>query len=181
MGWEELLSFVLIGLFAGLPVWYIHLKSRQVVEPDDDGKYHLRMNRTYQVLGYASLAIMIVFLAIAIYSNDRAMFELTGLILILFGTIGAPILLYYVNHKVHFDDHELHITDWLGEDNMIKWSEIDQIQYNRFSGKLNIICGQQKFCLHQHLVGFKTLVGVMEEQTQFNAQDLKIPIKGDRS
>lgn len=135
------------------------------------------MNRFYQILGYISIGFASIFVIAALYYQEKEMYVMGLAMLLLFGGLGIPCLLYYRNHKLKFNDDKITVQNWRKKNQEISWAEIDEIKFNPFSGYLKLRGVNRKLTIHQHLVGLKEFIKKMEEKTKWKASELKLPIK----
>lgn len=176
----QYLEFFLYGL-GGMLIFliynYINATSNEEQQANEDGKYVLRMNRLYQIIGIISLVVAAVFTIGVIIYFDIEMLILGVMMLLLFGGLGSLCFLYYKNHIVSFDEEAIEITDWRGRENRLYWDEIHKISFNRFSGLVKLESVGKQAGLHYHLVGLVDFVTMMENKTQWRAKALKLPIE----
>lgn len=177
MDWEKVIFYGIIGIAVSLAMNFMNKGASQNIRENENGEIELRMNKLYQILGYLCIGITTIFVLAAIYYQDEEMYLIGGIMFLLFGGLGLPILMYYNNHKLRFNDDRILVHNWLGKSNEIKWSEIDSIKFNPFSGYLKINGLNKKLTIHQHLVGLKEFLKRMEEKTKWKVSELKLPIK----
>ena len=177
MDWEKILTYGLIGIVVTLFMNYLNRSANQGSIKNKFGKYELRMNRLYQIVGLISIFIAIVFLIAAIYYQDKEIYVIGFAMVLLFGGLGIPLLLFYINHKLVFDENKITSTGWTKKETTLRWDEITKISFSPFSGKIKVQGQNSQLNIHQHLVGLKEFVNLMESKTKWRASDLKLPIK----
>lgn len=177
MDWEKVITYGLIGLAVSLAMNYMNKGASQEIAKNPSGEIELRMNKLYQILGYLSIGFASIFVIAALYYQEKEMYIIGMSMLLLFGGLGIPCLMYYQNHKLKFDDEKIVAQNWRKKIEEITWREIDEIKFNPFSGYLKIRGLNKKMTIHQHLVGLKEFTNKMEEKTKWKAKELKFPIK----
>jgi len=96
---------------------------------------------------------------------------------LIFGGLSAPLLMYYYNHELEFDEESIVVKNWKGKVDKIKWSEIENVKFSPMWGYLKLKTKSKKLNLYQHLVGLVEFVKLMEIKTKFTAKELKLPFK----
>ena len=177
MDWEKIIFYGLVGIAVSFAMNYLNKGANQNVEKRKNGDIELGMNRLYQTLGLAGVGSAVVFIAVALFIHEKEVYIISTLMVLLFGGLGVPCLMYYKNHKVTFNDKTISVQNWKGKTNNITWTEINRIKFNPFSGYLKIYGLDKKLTIHQHLVGLKEFVKKMEEKTKWKANELKLPFK----
>lgn len=162
----------LIGLAVSFSLSYMNKGTNQSVGRNAEGFVELRMNKFYQILGYVVLGLGFIILLVIIYYQEKEM-TLIGALAILFVVgLGLPVLLYYRNHKVYFNEETVTVISWTGKKQVIRWEEIQKISFNAFSGYLKLFGLANKVKMHQHLVGLKEFIKMMEEKTNWTAKSI---------
>lgn len=177
MDWEKVITYGLIGLAVNLAMRYMSKGASQEIDKDMNGDIELRMNKLYQIVGFVSIGFALIFVIAALYYQEKEMYMIGTAMLLLFGGLGLPCLMYYQNHKLKFNDTRIIAQNWKKKTGEITWTEIDDIKFNPFSGYLKIFGLNKKLIVHQHLVGLKAFTKKMEEKTKWKASELKLPIK----
>ena len=120
--------------------------------------YLSRHSILYFVLGLIEIVISI-FLSIKFFTVQPLEFiswfaALLLILLFLFG--GIFLILMYRNHKLIFDNENIIIFDFFGNEWKSKWNEIISINTNKVSGFTKIVdCNNRKIRLHQLLTNYK--------------------------
>ena len=177
MDWEKILTYGLIGFAVALFMNYLNRSANRGSIKNKSGQYELRMNRLYQIVGLLSIFIAIVFLIAAIYYQEKEMYIIGFAMVLLFGGLGIPLLLYYINHRLIFDEDKITSTGWTKKEITLRWDEITEISFSPFWGKIKVQGQNSQLNIHQHLVGLKEFVKLMENKTMWKASNLKLPIK----
>ncbi len=177
MDLEKVITYLSVTLAVSLAMNYLNRGASQEIEQSKNGEIELRMNKLYQILGYVCIGFASIFVMAALYYQEKEMYVIGIVMLILFGGLGISCLMYYQNHKLTFDDEKITVQNWRKKIEEIKWGEINEIKFNPFSGYLNIRGLNKKMTIHQHLVGLKAFAKKMEEKTKWKTSELKLPIK----
>ena len=173
MDWEKVLTYVLSGLAVSLVLNYMNKGASQGIASGLNGQIALRMNKLYQILGYVSIGIALIFVVAALYYQEKGMYIIGILMLFLFGGLGILCLMYYQNHKVEFDDKKITVQNWRKKIEEITWDEINDIKFHPFSGYLRLRGLNKEMAIHQHLVGLKEFTNKMEEKTKWKTKELR--------
>lgn len=177
MDWEKIILYGVIGLVVSFMMSYMNKGASQKIEENENGEIELQMNKLYQIIAYISIAIAIVFIIAAVYYQDNEIYLVSGLMLLLFGGLGVLVLMYYRNHKLKFGEERLVVQNWKGQKTELKWTEINHVKFNPFSGYLKINSLTKSLTIHQHLIGLRSFIEKMEEKTKWKAAELNLPIK----
>ncbi len=172
-----LYSIIAIAIFATIA--FLTKGAGRTVAADNDGLYHLRMNKLYGIIGVVGLVfglLFLIFLPLTAEKIDSSI--LTGMIiaLLIFWGAGIPCLMIYRNHIVLFDDKLIKAKNVYGRTKEIEWKDIEEIKFKPFAGVLRLKTNKEKIKVHHHLVGLSKLVEYMESNTKWNRKELKIPI-----
>jgi|JI6StandDraft_1071083.scaffolds.fasta_scaffold61890_1 uncharacterized protein YacL len=141
--------------------------------------YLSRYSILYFVLGLIGIVISI-FLSIKILTVQPLEFiswfiALLLILLFLFG--GIFLILMYRNHKLIFDNENIIIFDFFGNECKTKWNEIVSLKTNSISGFVSIIdSNKNKIRLHQFLINYTLFINILEQKTRWTIKDLKLPI-----
>jgi hypothetical protein len=81
----------------------------------------------------------------------------------------------YRNYRLYFDNENIVVTDLFGKKNTMKWSEIEQVKSNAFTGYLTLSSATTQLKVHQNLKGMVAFKQVMEAQTKWTAKELRLP------
>ncbi len=176
MDWEQFIFYGLIGFAVSFTLNYMNEGASRKIEKNKNGETELRMNKLYQILGYTCIVMTSIFLVAALYYQDRELYLIGGIILLIFGGLGVSLLMYYRNHRLIFNDQRIIVYNWRGKPKQLNWNEIEQIKFNLISGYLKVTSNATKLIIHQHLVGLKVFLKKMEEKTKWKAEELNLPI-----
>lgn len=169
-----MVAVVVIGLA------FLTKATGKPVSPDQSGKLTLKMNRLYGVVGLIGLLFGLTFLIVPPlttdhYSTGEIYMAVIVLLLIFWGT-GIPGLLYYLNHKVCFDEDAIIVTDLFGKEQEVQWNNIESIKFKFSTGLLILKTDDKKIKVHQHLVGLSQFIAFVERKTKWTNRELKVPM-----
>lgn len=176
---EKIILYTIIVIAISVILVFLTKATRKAVAIDNDGHYVLRMNKLYGVIGFVCLVIgllFLIFLPLTAEPTDRGVWVVTTLMLLIFLGIGIPCLMYYRNHRVVFNNNSIIATNIYGQTKEIKWSDINDINFNALSGLLVLKTTQEKIKIHQHLVGLLKFIEHIENNTKWSQKELKLPI-----
>ncbi len=97
-------------------------------------------------------------------------------LIFLFGAgLGIPLLLMGTIFKIVLTPDYIKQINMVGTTKIIKWNEIETIDFNKVTQELKIKSITSKIKAHMHLIGFYDLLNEIDIKTKFNQADLKIP------
>lgn len=153
---EKILFYGLIIAVVGLALNWANSKANVKLNPDAEGKTHLKMNKLYFFGGIASLLMWALF---SIFLFSEANNDLINFLL-LFGIIslvtlgpGIPCLLWYLNHTVYYDKDKIHVQNVYGQERAIFIKDIKSTSLNLMTGFLAVKTDNETVKIHHHLVG----------------------------
>jgi hypothetical protein len=152
--------------------------SLQKRTPEGDGSILLRMHWLYAAIGGLGAALGLIFLVVMFFtsSQEKHSHSILMIMTIFFWLLSFPPLMLFKNHRLRFDMDKIESWNFWGNKSMVRWSEIEQVTFNHFSGYLKIRDKNGiRIKASHHLAGFKNLVAQMEMSTPFRAKDINIP------
>ena len=167
--------FYLILTFLFIPILYfLNKKSNTEIKSDENEQLTLRLNKFYLYLGYLSLAIGL-FSSVMIFTNENNLI-LSFSFLLIFGGPGMLLVFSYKNHRIIIYKDKIEVFNLLGNKKTIVWSELRKVDFSFFKGALILIdIKDEKINIHQHIVGFKTIIQKIKNQTTVNVEKIKLP------
>jgi len=174
---ENFIVYTIIGVAVTTALAFLNKAASKQTTKKEHGRYELRMNRLYQVVGGLVGVMGLSFLFLIVGEQDSTAL-ITILILSLgFAALGFVCLFWYVNHRLNFDEQTVSATNFYGKSNSVNWNEVVNITFNNFSGLITLTSNDGTTVkAHQHLVGLNNFVEVMEQQTKWTAKSLKLPL-----
>ena len=169
------MEYVIIGVVVSFALMVLNRSGSKQVEPLKDGSFELRVHPLYNIVSILGMLMGIIFIIGGIYFRDENLFIMAifGLIFFLIGIWG---FLFYKRYRLKFNENHVSATDFLGKTKSIQWEEITNIRFNKWLGYLYVLNENEKLTIHQHTVGLKQFLTMMEQKTEWNVQDLRIPI-----
>ena len=161
---EQIITIGLTAFVTTIAMNHLSKSSEQEVVVNEMGYTVLRMNKLYKVLAWVCIGVALSFILVAIYLHEEGMYIISFLMLLFFGGFGFVLLMYYENHKVEYDENFIKINNWKGEEEALRWDEIETVEYNKLTGHLKLHYKNKKRSIHEHLVGFKMLLNKLEEK-----------------
>ena len=164
---EQIITYALTAFVTTISIAYLNKYSEQEVVRNERGLTVLRMNKLYKILALALIGIALLFLFVATYLQEEAMYIVAFLMLLFFGGFGFVLLFYYKNHKVEFDDNFIKINNWKGEQEELRWDEIATVKSNTLVGNLKLNFKNKSITIDQYLIGINALTRKLEEKKLF--------------
>jgi hypothetical protein len=171
---NDFILYFIISIFTFLLIYFLNKKSKKEVEVSKNEIINLRLNKFYLYFGYCSIALGLVS-SILIFSNERNLI-LSIVFLLIFGGAGITLVYIYVNHRIIIYDTKIEVFNFLGKNKSINWSELKDVNFSLFKGVLVLMNKEnEKLSIHQHIVGFKTIIQKIKTQSEVNIDHLKLP------
>ena len=139
---------------------WLNKVAKTKLQPDKTGETTLRMNKLYIIMGVIAFIMwltFVIFLFTSISSDWKTFVSSFLIISIVTLGPGIPCSLWYLNHKVTFDNETIQVNNVYGKKNQILLKDIVSISMNHFSGMLKVNTQNDSVSIHQHLVGVSTL------------------------
>ncbi len=155
-------------------LYYLNKKSNVEIKNNENKQVTLRLNKFYLYFGYFSLIIGLIFsFMISINKND--LLFLIILLILFFGS-GSLLVLFYKKHKVEIYDDKIEVFNLRGNKKTIFWTELSKVHFSFFKGTLILVDNNgEKINIHQHIVGFKTIIQIIKNKTIVNIDNVKQP------
>jgi len=165
---EKALFYGIISLVVLSILSWLNKAAKIKIYPDKTGETTLIMNKLYLILGIIVLMMWTVFVIFTFISmtNDWVAFFTTFLIIsiVTLGP-GIPCILWYLNHKVTFDNDVIQVRNVYGKQQNILFKDIVSTNMNNFSGLLKVSTQNRSVSIHQHLIGVTTLTEKIKSYT----------------
>jgi amino acid transporter len=175
---EKIILYTIITIVVSTAFAFLTKATGKSVETDESGKFNLRMNKLYGILGLIGLVfglLFLIFVTLTAEPNDRGIWIGVILMFTIFWGTGIPCLMYYRNHKVTFSDNAIVATNVYGKMKEIKWNDISDIRFKALSGLLILTTQSEQIKVHRHLVGLSKFVEFIETKTKWTSEELKVP------
>ncbi|MCI5056209.1 MAG: folate/biopterin family MFS transporter [Flavobacteriales bacterium] len=175
---ESIIMYALIGLLIPLTMKLLNRSASKKIGRTNGGAVTLRMNRFYQIGGLLAFGIGAIFtFFILTDETETDPIPILVFIWVFCSLMALPLILWYTNHRVTFDQEQLTSWDWRGRKTSIAWKEISMVKFQAMAGYLILKGNDKTVKVHQHLVGLKCLTDMMEDKTNWKAEELGLPIK----
>lgn len=179
---HNVLFYILIFVFGMIISLHIRSDAHTILEQNHtEPFYELKVHRMYKIgLGLAMLiiALLMVLLIVGLVYGEQTVMVNSLKLIAFFGVLALPIWIYIFQHKLIFDEKILVSRGMNGEITRIEWSEIVEIVYHKrplFSNLLRLKEKHGKTIeVAENLVGFVSLLEMMERKTKWNRQELGI-------
>ena len=151
----------------------INKATAKRIVADWEGKYTLRMQKAYNILGWicgviACCPIVALFFEMPVNISEWVIF---GFLFVSFGFAAALCILYYRNHRVVFDKTYIEVTSPLGKVTTSTWNKIVKTTYSYNAGVLTLIDSEgQKLKVNHHLIGLNTFLSLLGSKTGFGTE-----------
>jgi ABC-type Mn2+/Zn2+ transport system permease subunit len=138
------------------------------VEPLPDGSFELRVSRIYFFTG-AVCACIFLFLTVWILLDQDTPSEdrIFGLFFLIFSLLGVYFIVLYRNYRLYFDNENIVVTNLLGKKITMKWSEIEKVRSNAFTGYLTLSSASTQLKVLQSLKGFVAFRDELQARGKF--------------
>jgi hypothetical protein len=173
---EEIIksAFTIVPVIIALSLLKKEMSKK--VEPLTDGSFELRVSRIYFFTGAVCASIFLFFTVWILVDTDTPSEDrIFGLFFLIFSLLGVYFIVLYRNYRLYFDNENIVVTDLFGKKNTMKWSEIEKVRSNPFTGYLTLSSATTQLKVHQNLKGMVAFKQVMEAQTKWTAKELRLP------
>lgn len=152
---EEIIksAFTIVSVIIGLSLLKKEMSKK--VEPLTDGSFELRVSRIYFFTGAVCACIFLFFTGWILLDPDTPSEDrIFGLFFLIFSLLGVYFIVLYRNYRLYFDNENIEVTNLLGKKNTMKWSEIEKVRSNAFTGYLTLSSASTQLKVLQSLKGF---------------------------
>ena len=167
----------IIAIFSLIVIAYLTKASKKKTSIDENGEFHLKMNKLYGLIGILGTLLglfFLIYIPLTVKVGDNEIWLLTFFMLLILLVPGIFLLMYYKNHRVIFGDNSIVVTDVFGKEKKIKWSDITDIKFNILSGMFVISTKSEKIKVHLHLIGISNFTEYIERKTGWKYKNFKI-------
>jgi hypothetical protein len=173
---EEIIksAFTIVPVIIALSLLKKEMSKK--VEPQPDGSFELRISRMYFFTGVVCASIFLLLTVWILLDQDTPSEDrIFGLFFLIFSLLGVYFIVLYRNYRLYFDNENIVVTNLFGKKNTMKWSEIEKVRSNPFTGYLTLSSATTQLKVHQNLKGMVAFKQVMEAQTKWTAKELRLP------
>jgi hypothetical protein len=162
-----MLEEIIRSVFTTIPVVIaLSLLKREMskkVEPQLDGSFELRVSRIYFFTGlFCSLLFLMAFFWMLLSPELPGEDRIFSLFALFFSLLGVYLIVLYRNYRLYFDHDMIVVTNLFGKKKSLKWSEIEQVKSNPFTGYLTLCSAQYRIKVLQNLKGFTAFTNALE-------------------
>lgn len=160
---EEIIKFAFTIVPVGIGLALLKREMSKKVEPNADGSFELRVARLYFIIGVLCTTLFLILffwmlLSPELPSEDR----IYSLFFLFFSLIGVYLIVLYRNYRLYFDHENFVVTNLFGKNKSLKWSEIEQVKNNPFTGYLTLSSAKGRIKVFQNLKGFAAFANALE-------------------
>lgn len=171
----NLIGSVLISLITGILFWYSETKSNERQKKEITGRYLLKANLAYKVVGIISIIIGIILVNVMILNWNEEIKVIAPIVACMFLIPGIFTTMFYYNYRVEFNDSRINVTNWKGTKKTFNWNELIKVNFISSIKCLYIKSNSEKTLINQDSVGFVNFIEMMELKTDYTTEKLKIP------
>lgn len=172
---------IIVSILISLLLYFLNKASKQNAAASDDGRYELRMNKAYLIIGAAGAIVGLLFLLLPILADEYSVgiFVVAGIMSLGFIGFSIPCFLWYKNHHVSFDEAGLTSKNAYCKSQQMKWDEINQVRFSPFMGVLYVVDKKGNTAkAHQHLVGFASFIKMLQiQKDRYHFASESLPLK----
>jgi hypothetical protein len=165
---EEIIKSALTVVSVIIGLSLLKKEMSKKVEPLPDGSFELRVSRIYFFTG-AVCACIFLFLTVWILLDQDTPSEdrIFGLFFLIFSLLGVYFIVLYRNYRLYFDNENIVVTNLLGKKITMKWSEIEKVRSNAFTGYLTLSSASTQLKVLQSLKGFVAFRDELQARGKF--------------
>jgi amino acid permease len=165
---EEIIksAFIVVSVIIGLSLLKKEMSKK--VEPLPDGSFELRVSRIYFFTGAVCACIFLFFTGWILLDPDTPSEDrIFGLFFLIFSLLGVYFIVLYRNYRLYFDNEKIVVTNLFGKKNTMKWSEIEKVRSNAFTGYLTLSSASTQLKVLQSLKGFVAFRDELQARGKF--------------
>ncbi|MGC1633248.1 MAG: hypothetical protein WA749_14155 [Gelidibacter sp.] len=169
----NLIGSVLISLITGILIWYSETKSNERQKKEITGRYSLKANLAYKIVGMICIIGMILVNVMILNWNEEKKI-IAPLVSSMFLIPGILIIMFYYNYRVEFNESRIIVTNWKGTKKIFYWNELIKIKFISSIKCLYIKSNSKRTLINQDSIGFINFIEMMELKTDYTTDKLKI-------
>ncbi len=170
----NLIGSVLISLITGIILWYSETKSNERQKKEITGRYSLKANLVYKIVGIICIIIGMILVNVMILNWNEAIMFIAPIVALMFLIPGIVIIMFYYNYRVEFDESRIIVSSWKGVKKTLYWNALIKIKFIRSIKCLYIMSNAKRTLINQDSIGFINFIEMMELKTDYTADNLKI-------
>ncbi|WP_435263273.1 hypothetical protein [Tenacibaculum sp. nBUS_03] len=163
----NLIMVISTSIICGGIIWYSEIKSNQKLKKEFTGRYKLKANISYKILGILSIIISVILINIMIMHWSEEIQILAPIATCIFLIPGIYTLMFYYNYSIEFNESRILSTNWRGAKKNFKWSDIINVKFIESIKCLYVKSNSGKILINQDSVGFIILIEMMELKTGY--------------
>ena len=125
----NVIGSVLVTLITGIVFWYSETKSNKKLKKEITGRYSLKTNLVYKIVGIVCILIGVILVNVMILNWNEEIKVIAPIVASIFLISGTLITMFYNNFRVEFDELRIIITNWIGQKKTFYWNEIIKINF----------------------------------------------------
>ena len=170
----QVLAAILTSLITGIVLWYSEIQSNKRQKKNISGKYVLRASVIYKITGIVTTIIGLTFTNLMILNWNDDIQIIAPLVSGMFLIPGIAITMFYYNYRVEFDDTRITVTNWKATKKTFHWHQLSKVRYLGSLKCLYLKSSTHSTYINQDSVGFINFMEMLESQTNYTAETLKI-------
>jgi hypothetical protein len=165
---EEIIksAFTIVPVIIALSLLKKEMSKK--VEPQPDGSFELRISRMFFFTGVVCASIFLFLTVWILFDTDTPSEDrIFGLFFLIFSLLGVYFIVLYRNYRLYFDNEKIVVTNLYGKKKSMKWSEIEKVRSNAFTGYLTLSSATTQLKVHQSLKGFVAFRDELQARGKF--------------
>lgn len=162
----NILTYILIAIAVGSFSRYLANKSDESAV-EISNKRVMKADKALGYLGLLSIllgAVFPVLYYIDVYHRNNRSLIMSFFMLIIFGSIGLYLFLYYKNTNVVYNDITVKTTNFLNKSKIINWSDVQEVVYLSGPKWLCLKSENKKVNVPLTIKGFNQFTKVLEQK-----------------
>lgn len=163
----NLLGSILFSLITGILLWYSEVKSNERQKKELTGRYVLRANLSYKVMGIITIIIGIILVNVMILNWNDEIKVIAPIVVGIFLIPGIFMIMFYHKYRVEFNEKRIIVTNWKGAKKTFSWNELTKIKFISSIKCLYIKSNSERTLINQDSVGFVNFKEMIELKTNY--------------
>ena len=157
---------IIIFVSVSLLMWLLLRASRRKPVMTKEGNQLLRYSTGFSVVGYLLMVFATLFGVVLAFNMVMTLKQILigeAIILVII-PLAVWLVLFILKSTVEFNDEEVVSHGLFRSARHMKWSQVTNVNYGRFSSALSLRSDVVKISVNMYLVGFPTFVEVMKSR-----------------
>ncbi len=163
----NLIGIILTSLLTGVLLWYSETKSNERQRKEITGRYLLKANLAYKIVGITLIIIGMVLINVMVLNWNDEIKIIAPIVVCVFLIPGIFTTMFYYNYSLEFNASRIIVTNWKGTKKIFNWNELIKINVIRSIKCLYIKSNSKKALINQNSVGFINFIEMLELKTGF--------------